>query len=61
MAAALTGLGNVEVREPDREIDRVFHGFGHVERLADSRGVDVLHPVGDPGVVHCSARVSGQC
>ena len=50
--SGLDVFGNVKVREPDREIDRVFHRFGHVERLADSRGVDVLHPVGDPGVVH---------
>ena len=52
IAAALTGLGNVEIGQADREIDRVLHRLGHVERLADARGVDLLHPVGDPGVVH---------
>ncbi len=48
----LDGSGDVEVGQADREVDRVLHGLGHVERLADARSVDVLHPVGDPGVVH---------
>ena len=48
----LDGLGDVEIRQADREVDRVFHALGHVERLADARGVDLLHPAGDPGVVH---------
>ena len=48
----LDRVGDVEIRQADREVDRVFHRLGHVERLADARGVDVLHPVGDPGVVH---------
>ena len=48
----LERLGDVEVGQADREVDRVLHGLRHVERLADARGVDVPHPVGDPGVVH---------
>ena len=48
----LDGLGDVEIRQTDREVDRVFHALGHVERLADARDVDLLHPAGDPGVVH---------
>ena len=51
----LGGGGHVEVGQADREVDRVLHGPGHVERLADARGVDVPHPVGDPGVVHGGA------
>jgi hypothetical protein len=48
----LDGVGDVEIRKTDREIDRVFHALGRVERLADARDVDLLHPAGDPGFVH---------
>src|SRR5438552_608327 len=32
-------VGHVEVGQADRQIDRILHGLGHVERLADARGV----------------------
>ena len=52
IAAILDRLGDVEIGQTDREVDRVRHGLGHVERLADTRDVDLLHPAGNPGVVH---------
>ena len=61
IAAFLTGS---ETSKSGRPIERLIGSFmrlGHVERLADSRGVDLLHPAGDPGVVHGKLGFSWWC
>ena len=52
MAARLGGGGDVEVGEADRQVDGILERPGQFEGLADSGGLDVGHPVGDPGGVH---------
>ena len=40
---------SIVVGLPDTQIYRVLHSRREVEHLADSRGIDLMHPVGNPG------------
>ena len=55
----LGDLRDVEVGQPDREVDRVLHLRGEVEDLADAGGIDAEGAAGDEvgGGAHGSGQV----
>ena len=43
---------------PDTEIDRVFHRRSEVKNLANSGGINFVHPVSNPGFGHIRVSIS---
>jgi hypothetical protein len=50
LGGGFDGPGHIEMRLADAQVDRVFETLGQLEYLANSRSLDVPHPVGNPAI-----------